>query len=244
MNITVSPSQSGAMKAMGDFLVKILPAGVEIIQGYDNRVPEPIAQDFVVMMPIMRQRLSTNIDMFVDTCFTASVAGTQMTVSALAYGSIRLGATLFGIGVASGTIISSFGTGTGGTGTYTLSVDQGTIAAEKMASGEEQILQPIAQAIQCDVHGPNSAEYSQRISTLFRDSYACEFFAVAAPNIAPLFTDDPKLIPYDNENQQIEIRWAVSCTMQINELLAGIPQEFADQLEVTTIEVEAEYPAS
>jgi Phage stabilisation protein len=54
--------------------------------------------------------------------FTATIAGTTMTVSAVATGTIYLGQTIQGAGVTAGTVVTALGTGTGGTGTYTLSV--------------------------------------------------------------------------------------------------------------------------
>ena len=54
--------------------------------------------------------------------FTATIAGTTMTVSAVATGVIYLGQTIQGAGVTAGTVVTALGTGTGGTGTYTLSV--------------------------------------------------------------------------------------------------------------------------
>jgi hypothetical protein len=53
---------------------------------------------------------------------TATIAGTLMTVSAVTSGVLRIGQTIQGAGVTLGTIITALGTGTGGTGTYTLSV--------------------------------------------------------------------------------------------------------------------------
>jgi hypothetical protein len=54
--------------------------------------------------------------------FTATIAGTTMTVSAVATGTIYLGQTIQGANVTAGTVVTALGTGTGGTGTYTLSV--------------------------------------------------------------------------------------------------------------------------
>jgi len=54
--------------------------------------------------------------------FTATIAGTTMTVSAVAAGTIYLGQTIQGAGVTAGTVVTALGTGTGGIGTYTLSV--------------------------------------------------------------------------------------------------------------------------
>jgi Phage stabilisation protein len=53
--------------------------------------------------------------------FTATVAGTTMTVSAVASGTIYLGQTIQGAGVTAGTIVTAFGSGSGGVGTYTIS---------------------------------------------------------------------------------------------------------------------------
>lgn len=55
---------------------------------------------------------------------TASIAGTTLTVSSVTSGSLKLGQTVTGTGVTSGTTILSFGTGSGGTGTYTISTSQ------------------------------------------------------------------------------------------------------------------------
>lgn len=53
--------------------------------------------------------------------FTATVAGTTMTVSAVASGTIYLGQTIQGASVTAGTIVTAFGSGSGGIGTYTIS---------------------------------------------------------------------------------------------------------------------------
>jgi hypothetical protein len=53
---------------------------------------------------------------------TATISGTTMTVASVAAGALHIGQTIQGVGVTLGTIITAFGTGTGGAGTYTLSV--------------------------------------------------------------------------------------------------------------------------
>ena len=55
---------------------------------------------------------------------TASISGTVMTVSAVSSGAIVVGQTVFGTGVTANTTITSFGTGTGGVGTYNVSSTQ------------------------------------------------------------------------------------------------------------------------
>jgi hypothetical protein len=55
---------------------------------------------------------------------TASISGTTMTVSAVTSGTLQIGQTIEGSGVTDGTIITAFGTGSGGAGTYTVSASQ------------------------------------------------------------------------------------------------------------------------
>jgi microcystin-dependent protein len=54
--------------------------------------------------------------------FTGAISGTTLTVSAVASGQLFVGQTISGTGITSGTTITAFGTGTGGIGTYTVSV--------------------------------------------------------------------------------------------------------------------------
>lgn len=55
---------------------------------------------------------------------TGSIAGTTMTVTAVSSGTLAIGQAVTGTGVAPGTFITGLGSGTGGTGTYTVSVSQ------------------------------------------------------------------------------------------------------------------------
>lgn len=59
-----------------------------------------------------------------DASFTASISGTTMTVSAISVGSLEIGEVITGVGVTPGTTVTARVTGTGGTGTYTVSVSQ------------------------------------------------------------------------------------------------------------------------
>jgi hypothetical protein len=55
---------------------------------------------------------------------TGSISGTTLTVSAVTSGTLKIGQTIEGSGVTDGTIITAFGTGSGGAGTYTVSASQ------------------------------------------------------------------------------------------------------------------------
>ena len=70
--------------------------------------------------------------------FTGSITTTTLTVSALAYGVIESGQTLYGPGVTTGTLISGQLTGaTGGVGTYQVSISQ-SVSSESMATAATQ----------------------------------------------------------------------------------------------------------
>ncbi|HEX2753723.1 MAG TPA: hypothetical protein VHP34_11585 [Alphaproteobacteria bacterium] len=241
MSFAPSPTQSNVLAALRSFLLFVLPSGVEVIQSQDNKVPEPIGSDFVTMTPLFNGRLSTNVDTYQDCSFTGSITGTTLNVTAVALGALAVGQTVFGVGVTPQTVITALGSGTGGIGTYTISQSQ-TIASAKLSSGQELFLQPTKVIIQLDVHGPNSADNAQTISTLFRDDYAFQFFKTSGFDVAPLYADDPKQMPFLNGEQQVENRWVIDAAIQANQIVRA-PQQFADQLHANPINVEADFPA-
>jgi len=64
--------------------------------------------------------------------FTGAISGTTLTISALSTGIVSIGQTVTGTGVSQGTYITALGTGTGGTGTYLVSISQ-TVSSTAMA---------------------------------------------------------------------------------------------------------------
>lgn len=247
MTISLSPSQSDIQIVLRSFLISILPAGVEVIEGQDNRVPEPEGTEFVVMTPIGRPRMGTNFDEAKDCAFIASISAAVMDVTEMLLGSIALGNTLFGPGVTAGTSILSQASGPpGGIGTYNLSQTQ-TVASEKMACGSADLTQSTQITIQLDVHSADvkdASDMAQIISTCLRDEMATRAFHALNPAVSPLYADDPKQMPFQNAEQQWETRWVVDAQLQANQTVSGVPQEFADQVTPELICVEATFPAS
>lgn len=240
--LVVSPTQRQVYKTLGQFIASVLPAGVKVEQGEINRVPEPSSADFVVMWIIMRGRMGTNLDTYLDAAFTGSIAGNLLTITAVDpefTGKLAIGSVIFGLGVATGTTITGLGTGTGGVGTYQVNMSQ-TVSSETLAAGTESLLQSTELQIQIDVHGPNSSDNSQIISTLFRDEYAVDAFgsfniaqSLDPLSITPLFVDDPKQIPFMNAEQQYEYRYTITAHIQANQTVV-VPMQFAEQLDVAT----------
>lgn len=102
-------------------------------------------------------------------------------------------------------------------------------------------LAPTQVTVQLDVHGPASADNAQMISTLMRDEWATLAFAAIGPDVQPLYADDPKQMPFENGEDQTENRWTIDCVLQANPVIST-PQDFADIVTVTPIEVDTTYP--
>jgi len=56
--------------------------------------------------------------------FVGSISGTTLTVSSISNGMIKPGTVIYGVGITNETVITANGTGSGGTGTYTVNISQ------------------------------------------------------------------------------------------------------------------------
>lgn len=254
MGLIVSPNQLDIQIVFQSFLLGLNLASsapqvgpIEVVQGQDNRVAEPVGPDFVVFTPIRRARFSTNLDDFQDCAFTGSIAGSVMTVTAVQFGAIIVGAPVYGPTVAAGTQVASFGTGTGGVGTYNVTLPQ-SVASGPLAAGTYSAEQDAEMVFQVDVHGPNSADNAHVISTMMRDPYAvAAFTGVLDQNnnpitgVTPLYADDPRQVPFINAESQYEYRWVLEACVQANQVVSGVPQQFAAAAKVVPVSVEATY---
>jgi hypothetical protein len=216
-------------------LLKTTLAGTEVMQAQVNRVPETNSPDFVLMTPLETSRLGTNYDTDLDCLFTASMAGTVMTVTEIdpVVGSpIQNNVTVYGEDVADNTVIVSQLSGpTGGIGTYEISVSQ-TVNSSPMAAGTETLLQPTGLAIQLDVHGPNSWNNANIITTIFRDEKGVLLFLEQGLVVVPLYCDDPRQTPFINEQDQIEDRFVITARFEADQKVT-VSQQFTQEPVVT-----------
>lgn len=243
------PTQSNVMTALGNFLVAVLPAGTDVAVAQTNRVPEPSADNFVVMTPLRQDRIETNVDAFDDMAFTGSISGANMTVAAIdprfADSAIQLGRTIFGVGVAPGTRILSQTSGApGGPGVYVVSVAQ-AVASGTISAGAQSVTQAVRHAVQLDFHSKDltvGADMAVTVSTLLRDEFATDQFANQSPSydVTPLYADDARQVPFTNDQKQVEWRWVVEALLQAN-VVVSVPMQFADSVGVELISVDAEY---
>lgn len=238
---SVAPSQT--VPPVGSQLARRMSSGVAVVRGQANRVPEPTAEDIVVMTPLLRERLATNEVTYADVAFVGAIAASTLTVSALDDGSapIAVGQVVGGSGVTAGTRIIALGSGTGGVGTYVVAPEQ-MVASGPLAAGQQSMLARTRYTVQLDVHGPGSAEWAQIITTVMRSTLGVELFQAAGDVAVPLHADEPRQMPFVNGEQQYESRWVVSVLMELAEVVLA-PQQFSDTLPVVeTFSVEAEAP--
>ncbi len=232
---------------LGSFLQSIcVPAPLTIVRqlggtasNSNNRVPQPIAADFLIMSSIGMPRLSYNITTYMDNIVTGAIAGTTLTVTSITKGNVPLGTLLFDGNnpqkVAPNTIILSQISGTpNGLGTYEVSVSQ-TVASETMYPGVRSDIAPAQWTVQLDIHGPNSMQNVRIIDTLFRSDYGTDYFNNAGFPGAPLYCSDPRQAPFENAEQQMEYRWVMDVNLDLY-VTIGTPQQFASSVTVKTIQ--------
>jgi hypothetical protein len=76
-------------------------------------------------------RYTWRISTVTSAVFTGSTSGTTLTVTSVKSGTLAVGQNLFAVGALQETVITALGTGTGGTGTYTIGLSQ-SIASSQM----------------------------------------------------------------------------------------------------------------
>lgn len=61
-----SVTDTDIFTALRSFLSAVLPDGTPVIQGQQNRVPPPTEDNYVVMIPLFRSRLATNLTTYTN----------------------------------------------------------------------------------------------------------------------------------------------------------------------------------
>jgi hypothetical protein len=216
---------------------EILASGVEVVLAQGNRVPEPACADYLTMTALRRPRMSTNVDDDEDVTFAGSIDAGTLTVTEVKGGDILIGSRVWGAGVADGTVIVAPLTGSGGLGSYAVMPAQ-EVENASMAAGRRLATESVQMAIQVDVYGPNSGNFAQIISAMFRDGFAVDQFAAISPAISPLYADDPRQLAFSDGEQQYENRWSIDVELQVDQTVT-VPQQFADTLKVNVVNAAA-----
>lgn len=120
-----------------------------------------------------------------------------------------------------------------------LSTNQPSFADPTPTTGTRTATQAMQATFQIDCYGVNSADWSNILSTAWRDDLAVD---ALAPVASPLYCDDPKMIPLTDGEQQYEQRWTITAALQYNPALTT-PMQFFTQAQVSALNsVDAAYP--
>lgn len=239
MGFAPVPSHLEIQAALRTALLAILPDGVEVIEGQDNNVAEPAA-DFVVMTVIRRERISTNVDTYQDCKFQGAIANGLLTISQTKFGSLSVGNVVFGTGNAPAPTIAAVNPD----GTVALSIPL-TLAPTWLASGVKALRQSTRVVFQLDVHSEDmgrASDMAQTISTVMRDDVGYLLLKQSGLPLSPLYADDPRQMPFQNAEAQVEDRYVVEVHLQADQVVTP-PQEFADEVNIQRVPVDLVFPA-
>ena len=89
----------------------------------------PIATSTNLSRPASATATTFDLDTTTTDSFVGSIAGNTLTISAVNSGFVMVGMTITGTGIAAGTVITAFGSGNGGTGTYTVNGQPQTVSS-------------------------------------------------------------------------------------------------------------------
>ena len=243
---TLSLTEAQALTALRAFLLSVVQAPTVVIRAENNRVPEPKGSNFIVMTPLFQERLETNETAYHDNIVVGAISGNTLAVSSVIRGTISVGNLLtdgnWPNTIAAGTVITAFGSGAGGTGSYLVAPSQ-SVASETIYAGVRADQVATKLTVQLDIHGPASGDNTKVIEALFRSEIGVQGFDASEPgySVIPLYCGDARQAPFLNAEQQYEYRWSIDACVQINPVI-GTPQQFADQIKIAAIEVDATYP--
>ena len=119
-----------------------------------------------------------------------------------------------------------------------LSTNVGTQSGQTRSTG-----QPRQVTIQVDCYGPTAGDNATKLSMFFRDQYACDALAAVDASIQPLYATDAHQMPLVSGEAQYVERWTFDAVMQAN-ISHVLPQQAAEELSITTINVIGAYPPS
>lgn len=105
---------------------------------------------------------------------------------------------------------------------------------------------PVKETVQLDIHGPNSPDTTWVIASALRSFVGSDLFRncpllPSGAVIEPLYTENPRQIPFINGEQQYENRWIVEVALQAD-INITISQDFASALVAGTVPVDLTYP--
>lgn len=119
-------------------------------------------------------------------------------------------------------------------------------SATRYTANTRIILQQQDITVQVSLFGAGAADNVQRISTVFQNGWAAEFFTAfhqstlaqtpPPPRIAPLYTGPARQIPFVNGERQYEEHWQIDLHLQASFALS-LPQQMASAARLALADV-------
>jgi hypothetical protein len=249
--LTLSPTQSDIQTALRAFLLNILPSGSAVftatIAGTVLRVTSLLANSGLINVGdlVLGQNVApeTTVQVAIDVDPMTGLGTYQVSPGQ----TVALSTTMWnGVPVVAGQVNRVAEPQQGDFVTMTtlrrvrLETNIDTYA-DVLPAGNNTYRQATEVMVQLDVHGPNSHDFAEVISTMFRDSYATDFF-LSYPGITSLYSEDLRQIAFVNAEAQYENRYVIEVLLQADQVVTGVTQQFADILSVDLIDVETTYP--
>jgi hypothetical protein len=203
---------------------------LDVIRGQQNLTSEPSYSDFIIVWPLFQRRLSTNIVTEYDNTVLGYINNDIMTVTDVTNGSVVFGQLVRDVfGSLENIVVSTQLSGTPqGVGTYQLS-NARSVPNDTLYIGERDDWTPTQWTVQLDVHGPNSGNNAKVIEGLFRSEVATKSFADSGYDMAPLYCEEARYLPFINAEQQVEYRWTLDLYFHTNPIIKT-SEQFADKL--------------
>ena len=95
--------------------------------------------------------------------------------------------------------------------------------------------------IQLDAYGDDSADWASILNIAYHSQTAFLFFRSQFPGIAPLYMEEPKLVPVVTGEEQYELRWTMVIHLQFKPSISNA-QQSATNVVAGLKNVEAVYP--
>jgi hypothetical protein len=116
--------------------------------------------------------------------------------------------------------------------TELMTVDLETPHTWNHADQTTSIKGPARIDVQVDFYGPASGDWCRAVKGVFRTPYAASQFPC---NIKPLYCSDGTQAPLMTGEEQYEVRWVLTASMQFNPVII-VPQQSADALAMNVVE--------
>lgn len=164
---------------------------------------------------------------------TAALAGTTLTVSAVADGTVAVGQMVVGAGVKQGTQITALGSGTGGTGTYAVNVSQ-SVGSEAMTCAVGGV-RLVNHSLYVAAYGGAAQDVADAIWT--KKSPGCNYNGNTTETVVDTGTDDhPYSAPYPSYQVTYQIPTPTPILFAVSMLNGpGVPANAVAQVKAAII---------